>query len=214
MIDALDVLEFHYITPIDNLASIMRRGILSHNRAQAYRPKSIAAKEVQDLRKGRVVRDGRTIHDYANVYFNARNPMMYKRKHLHATLAVLRIEAETLDLPGAVVTDGNGATGYTRFYEPYAGLLQLDGDQMFAEYWTCDDPVERSRRKWQRCAELLIPDQIPSSLVFGAYVSCDTALSQVVDTLPAVDARISEQMFFRQAGVVDMSRSLRRGGRS
>ncbi len=68
------MVEFHYITLISNVRSIMERGILSYRLAQQYTPASVAMHEVQVIRDRKPMRGGRTIHEYANVYLNARNP--------------------------------------------------------------------------------------------------------------------------------------------
>jgi hypothetical protein len=38
-------------------------------------------------------------------YFDARNAMMYCRRHLRETLAVVRVNPAVLDKPGAIITD-------------------------------------------------------------------------------------------------------------
>ncbi|MBM4275970.1 MAG: DUF4433 domain-containing protein, partial [Deltaproteobacteria bacterium] len=103
--------EFHYITHINNLPSILLRGILSHNNAKKLRHISVASQTIQDRREPKVVPGGRKLHDYVNTYFHARNPMMYLilRQQDHLKLTVLRIDTDILDLPNVVITDGNAA---------------------------------------------------------------------------------------------------------
>lgn len=81
-----EVAELHYITPIENLDSILGRGILSHNRAARLEHRSVALESVQDIRRGKSVPGGSTLHSYANLYFHARNPMMYRLIHKGAAL--------------------------------------------------------------------------------------------------------------------------------
>ena len=71
--------ELHYITPIVNVASILSSGILSHQLAAKVHHTSVAMREVQDIRMNKVVpgTNGRRLHDYANVYICARNPMLF-----------------------------------------------------------------------------------------------------------------------------------------
>ena len=73
-----DLSELHYISPIANLVSIMQRGILSNRRAAKLQHQSVAKQEVQDLRAKVRVPGGRALHEYANLYICARNPMLYK----------------------------------------------------------------------------------------------------------------------------------------
>jgi hypothetical protein len=66
-----DLLELHYITPIDNVLSILRSGILSHRLAAQVAHKSVAMAEIQDRRKKVVVPNGMPLHEYANLYIAA-----------------------------------------------------------------------------------------------------------------------------------------------
>ena len=107
--------DFHYITPLVNIPSILVHGILAHNRVQSTVHETISTQDVRDIRSGKVVPSGQELHDYANLYFDARNPMMYIRRALHIELCVLCISSDVVDLPGVVVTDGNAASTFTRF---------------------------------------------------------------------------------------------------
>jgi hypothetical protein len=113
--DRGDLDELHSIQPIANVAGILELGILSHNRARVVERVDVAAAEIQDRRVGVTVPGGRPLHDYANLYFDARNPMMSVRRTRHAELCVLRISCDVLDLPDVVVTDGNASSDYIRF---------------------------------------------------------------------------------------------------
>ena len=72
-----ELTEFHYITPINNMRSILKNGVLSHKLAKDIEHDSIAAPEIQDLRAKSIGPQGARLHDYVNLYFHARNPMMY-----------------------------------------------------------------------------------------------------------------------------------------
>jgi hypothetical protein len=116
--------ELHYITPIDNVDSILANGILSHRLAERVSHRSVAMQEVQDRRKNKVVPGGRKLHEYANTYFNARNAMLYLRKDDHAELCILRISTAVFDLDGVIVTDRNAASS-ARFSPVSTGLERI-----------------------------------------------------------------------------------------
>ena len=78
-----EVKELYYITHIENLDSIIERGILSHSRAQSISHKKIDMTEVQERRRTKCIPGGGPLHEYANLYFSGRNPMLYKRKDEH-----------------------------------------------------------------------------------------------------------------------------------
>lgn len=170
--------ELHYITPIANVPSILQRGILSNRRASEVPHQSVANAGVQDRRAPKVVPGGRPLHDYVPLYINARNPMMFKRKDMHAQLCVLRVSPAVLDLEGVIVTDMNAARGIARFRPAATGLAFVDRELVFADDWRHPgDKLAYERHQGIMCAEVLVPDRVEPGLIVGAYVSC--AESQV-----------------------------------
>ena len=168
--DELD--ELHYITLIDNVLSILTKGILSHHLAEKVQHRSIAMHEVQNRRSSKKVPGGHMLHEYVNTYICARNPMLYLRKDSHAELCVLRIDPAILDLDGVVVTDRNAASN-ARFSPGKTGLSLIDREQVFAEYWIYSgDELATDNHKKIKCAEVLVPSRIPPDYIVGAYVSC------------------------------------------
>lgn len=173
--DRTDVAELHYICPIANVASICENGILSHNAVREIAHVSLALPEVQSLRETVLLKDGRMLHDYVNLYFHARNPMMYYRREQHGNLSVLRISDIVLDIPGTMIADRNAARRRTWFRPSPEGLRYLSGHLVFARDWTHRDPEKADYRKAVKCAEVLVPHRISSDKIVGAYVSCDSA---------------------------------------
>lgn len=194
--DREELEELHYITPINNVPSICERGILSHHRAESVRHDSVAMPEVQDIRAGKRVPQGRPLHEYTNLYVCARNPMLYKRQAQHASLCVLRVEPEVLDLAGVVVTDGNAASKYTRFAAAPAGLRIVDRQLAFAEWWTDPDFFRRLEKTRAKSAEVLVPDVVPPSFVLGAYVSCEASRVKYDALNCGLQAVVNPHLFF------------------
>jgi hypothetical protein len=192
-----ELLELHYITPIANVSSILARGILSHRRAAGVQHVSVAKQEVQEIRSKVVVPGGKPLHQYANLYICARNPMLFKRKEAHASLAVLRIMHTVLDLPKVVITDQNAASKYARFAASPDGLKIVDRARVFAEYWTDrDDPIAEMRHKSIKCAEVLVPDAVAPEFVAGAYVSCEGSRKELASAAPGLAITIDSHLFF------------------
>jgi hypothetical protein len=186
----------HYITAITNLPSIFERGILSHSRAEAVQHVSVADENVQDLRRGKPVPNGRLLHEYANTYLDARNPMMYKRLGRRNELAVVRIRPDILDIPGTVIADGNAASVGTRFLPSPTGLAMLDEQRVYAEYWTDSDNWAYFEKKRQRCAEVLVPDVVPPSFLDGCYVCADSVVQICRNAVPASEVVVNARVFF------------------
>ena len=196
VMDRDEVRELHFVTSIDNLDSILMRGILCHNRARRLPHRSVASESVQDIRRGKSVPGGLSLHSYANLYFHARNPMMYFLKDL-PDLVVVQVSPDVLDIPDTVVTDGNAATSNTRFEPSPAGLANLDSKLIFATYWTDDDYMRYLEKKRARNAEVLVPYVIPSEYIKGCYVDTKEKREacQEFKGMPAVDVR--KGIFFK-----------------
>ncbi len=187
--DRSECVELGFITRVDNLASILEFGILSYNVAVTVDHQSVANEEVQGLRAAVVIPPGLNLHDYANLYINARNPMMYFLRNHHTELVVLRVDASVLELPDVVLSDMNAARNMVRFGPPDEMLPRLDRNRIFARYWNHDDPMESYRHKGEMCAEVLVPGSVPPDYITGIYVSCKStehSVSQVCDTVPIV----------------------------
>jgi hypothetical protein len=198
-LDRNDLAELHFITPLANVRSILEHGILSHTRAQGFKPVSIADEVIQDRRAKVQVPGGRPLHDYANLYLHARNPMLYLRKDKHADLCILRVSTAVLDLPDVVITDSNASSDYVRFAPAPEGLGIVDKDRTFAEFWvgTDDDLPERLRRKSAKHAEVLVPDCVAPQNIVGAYLSCRTSMEAFAALAVGIPSQLDAHLFFR-----------------
>lgn len=188
--------EFHYITPIENLPSILKSGILCHNRVKKVSHKSIAMSEIQERRENKELPNGKQLHDYVNLYFHARNPMMYKRKERHEGLCVLRIKPDILDVTGVVVADQNASSNYARFAPAPGGIENVDEKLTFAQDWNDLDPIYYLRRKSAKCAEVLVPEHVPPIWIKGGYVSCNKAFEAVMGLGLRLELTINPGLFF------------------
>ena len=190
--------ELHYITCFANVPSIRQLGLLSHDLAEDVDHTSIALEGVQDLRADQVVA-GRPLHSYVNLYFWARNPMLYLRYigESRRDLCVLSIDHRVLDLPGVVVTDRNAAKSWRRAeLVSNDGLRIVDRDTTFAERWTYGDQLERERRKTATQAEGLVPDRVDPRYIRGAYLPSRRACARLYELLPDLPMRPWGHLFF------------------
>lgn len=183
--------ELHYIAHIDNVPSILSRGLLSHMRAEAIDHVSVAMEEVQDIRAGKVIPGGRPLHDYVNLYVHARNAMLSKVRHLNHDLAILRVDPAVVDLPGTIVADRNAA-GPAAFFPAAEGIAALDEEVVLAIWWASSLDARQ-----RRCAEVLVPDVVDPAYVVGAYVctaGCADRLSDATGSELAIE--VNHDMFF------------------
>lgn len=193
--------ELHYITPITNVPSIMVNGILSYELAQKIAHESCASNDVQERRAKVVIPGGGVLHEYANVYINARNSMMYLLKEKHHDLVILSVSANIVDLPWAIITDRNAARRYCIFKPAADGLTMIDKKIVFSGDWTHEDPIEEDRRKGATSAEVLIRYKIETCHIMKAYVSCVESERSLQATLDQaglhLNIEIAPYLFFQ-----------------
>jgi len=190
-----EIEEFHHLCHMDNLASILERGIFSHRSADLIEHRTIDNKDVQELR-ARTDRlgNGRPVHAYACVFFHARTPMLYAVKHRvpHEDLCVICLDPSILDIPDTLVADGNAATWGTRFGEPTEDTLhRLDRQLVYAEFWNQSPEAGRIRS-----AEVLVPNHIPSVYITGVKVSCASTAQRVKELGYAIPVTVDKHMFY------------------
>ena len=188
--------EFHSIQPISNIRSILEHGLLSHEAVKAIQHDDISSPTVQDRRSKIKVPNGLPLHQYANLYFDARNPMMYKLicSKNRDNLCVLRISKNILnELDGIVIADQNASSHFARFLG-INQLNELDLDKIFAADWTHPEkPIEQRKHKSQKCAELLVPNKIDSNYIFGIYISSPNTHLQGIN----IEITTNSNIFFR-----------------
>lgn len=188
------IVELHNIMPIANLASVLKHGILSNQEVARLKLEhcSVARQDIQDERDKKQVPQGLMLHQYANLYFNARNPMMFKRKNDAENLCVLRVSKDVLNIKDVVLSDQNAASPYVRFLSP--GQINLiDFSMVQAEDWRHRDEAAYYRHRSVMCAEVLVPKCIPACLITGAYVIND----KVADSIVTVKVEVLPWMFFQ-----------------
>lgn len=158
------------IQVIDNIPSIMRYGLLSNDGAKRIAHTSIAMQEVQDRRDVKNVPNGLPLHKYANLYFDPRNPMLSARRNQNANLCILKIDANILNFRGVVVSDRNASSNYASFYPPLIGIRSLDFNLVYATWWKDEDYYAEMRKKSIKCAEVLVPYEVPYEFIICAAV--------------------------------------------
>jgi O-acetyl-ADP-ribose deacetylase (regulator of RNase III) len=195
-----EVKSLYYITHIDNLASILQHGILAHqqvlDRRVAYTPVYDAS--IVRNRQGRKAPSGRSLWEFANVYFQPRNPMLYRVLHEKdpTDLVVIGLRPEVLSSPGAFVALGNAASAATEI------LPSADAQRRIAEIWDTINAewwnaLDGSKRKIM--AECLVPESIPSQSIHTVFVVNHETAERVRELrLPASVSVVPEPaMFFR-----------------
>lgn len=166
--------EFYNIMPIANIASVLKHGILSNTLAKRIIPgaTSVAMQLMQEKRNVIKVPNGLLLHDYANVYFDARNPMMYilKKKGKQQEICVLTISPDILEIVDVVLCDQNASSSkYARFFASNQ-MNEIDFEKVYARDWNHSDQAAYFEHKSTKCAEVLVPDCVPPEYIRSAHV--------------------------------------------
>jgi hypothetical protein len=155
--------------PISNIPSVLELGILSYERAGELDHASVALAEVQERREKQVP-GGYKLHQYANLYFHSRNPMLYKRRG--ENICILRINRSIIKIEGIVFTDRNAASDYVKFLGT-RDINQLNFEMIYSRDWRDENKYIKWEKKSVKCAEVLVPGCVPAEYIFGAYVKSE-----------------------------------------
>jgi hypothetical protein len=204
--------ELYYITHIANLDSILKKGIFSHERIIAekmpYTP--IYNKQIIERRKQKKAPNGKSLWSFANLYFNARNPMLFKIRCDRSVddVAILGISPELLNRQDIFVTTGNAAHSQTEIKsiaEARKSLPRIVSETEI-EYWRVTDGTKR-----KIMAECLVPELVPPEMIRSVYVASHAARAKIEKRLsPPYALSISHNpwMFFRPSRQVLLGKKL------
>ena len=193
----LSIKELFYITHISNVPSILKRGILSH--AQVLEQKvpytKIYSDDIVSNRKVIKTPQDRTLWEYANLYFKARNPMLYRvlREKSFSDIAVIGLSSSPLLFPDALFTDGNAASGSTQIFprskiKDY--LPELQKKYFCLDYWSEADGTKR-----RIMAEWLVPNQIEPCYIRTIYVANKDVAKQLERTIGRTSVNVIPEPF-------------------
>ena len=152
--------------------------------------------EIQERRRDKRIPGAAVLHDYANLYFDAHNPMLSRLRSSNDRLAVLRVDPMIMDKPGTVICDRNASADWARFFTVEKGLEALDSGIVFARYWTHQNQYEEWEHKSRKCAEVLVPGGVDPVYILGAYVANRVALAKVNSLGIRLQVAINAAMFF------------------
>ncbi|HEY9085088.1 MAG TPA: DarT ssDNA thymidine ADP-ribosyltransferase family protein [Candidatus Tyrphobacter sp.] len=166
-----EITSFYYITHVDNLPSILQYGILSH---EVIERRNIPHHRIYDAaivsKRGNTIVNGSSLWHYANLYFQPRNPMMYRvlRETNVSEIVVIGVRRAVLDSAGALVTLGNAAASETEVVSAAEGIKSIATiwKDIDSEWWRATDGSKR-----RIMAEVLVPDKITADQIHTIYVS-------------------------------------------
>jgi O-acetyl-ADP-ribose deacetylase (regulator of RNase III) len=194
---------FYYITHIDNIHSILLYGILSHRQVEkrSFPITRIYDPEIVANREDRNTPDGKSLWEYANVYFQPRNPMLYKviSETDKKNIAIIGISPQILDIDNSFISLGNAASTLSPILDIEKGLEQITGEYwpiINNDWWKTEDGTKR-----KIMAECLIPDFIPPAQIHSIYVTNQTTAEKIRPVLDNFSLQVAvvvePHMFFQ-----------------
>lgn len=187
-----------YMTHIKNIESILELGILSHNLAHSKGlvSEDISNKQVNERRNREVASLDGNIHDFAPLYFNPKNPMLYYLcQNMDKTdLILLKINPHILLVENVAFSDGNAAVKTTHFYNNIDDFNNLNWEVINDEYWTRYPDGKRIR-----CSEALVRDEIPLYYITDLYVYNQGPLNSILPLFPnhlGINTSIAPELYF------------------
>lgn len=197
-----DCVSYLYnINHLKNIASVFKNGILSKNELKKMKMISVdlSNSNVQEIRETKKIPNHGFLHDYANLYFNPRNPMMYYLINHYSLdeLCIVCVSKEVLNLKGTVVSDRNAAAELAAFESAEKGKKYINFQKVFARYWTDDNHLVQTENKQIQCAEVLVLDKVPSEYILGVFVCTHTAKRKIEELRLGIKVLIREELFFQ-----------------
>jgi hypothetical protein len=204
----------YYITHVDNLPSILKLGILSHKRVEEenikYTP--IYDAEIVANRRQKQTPDGRSLWSFANLYFQPRNPMLYRvlSEKSPESIAIVNVKPSILERSD-YISDGNAASSMSDI------LLAPDGLKVISEmrrllnsdWWT---ETDGSKRKIM--AECLVPNEVQPQYIQTIYVASQSIAQEIKNQISEkvqgcnIPVIPEPQMFFQPSKQSNISPSL------
>lgn len=196
--------QLFYITHIENINSILSKGILSHQYIEEnnipYIP--IYDASIVSNRKERLTPAGQSLWHYANLYFQPRNPMLYRvvSEKSAENIAVIGVVFNVISQRNVFVSDGNAASHASHIYPAGEHLKILrDLKQVLnSEWWTDEDG---SKRKIM--AECLMPERVTPDCIKTIYVADSDTAKRIKSKLSFDVPVIPEPKMFFENSLVE-----------
>ena len=207
----IKVKELYYITHINNVPSILKLGILPHETMERegipFTP--IYNAQIVSKRKSITTPDGRSLWSFANLYFQPRNPMLYRVVFFSPPtnvddVAVLGLEMTILNRLDIFITNGNAASSLSAIMPAREGKKAMSqiGKDIDKEYWT-----DESGSKRKIMAECLVPGPISPTLIREIYVANHNVANKLKEILPSLNLEVIPEpnMFFQPVKKIDLT---------
>ena len=213
---AIGIEGLYYITHVDNIVSILENGILSHSliESMGIHHQKIYNASVVNRKSSRKVIGEKTLWDFANVYFQPRNPMMYVvdcNISDISNVAIFLISKKILNNKEAFIVNGNAASLSSEIISSsdnrFKEILREIRKNVDNNWWKEEDGTKR-----KIMAECLIPNLIDPKFIEAIYTPTEKAKNSISQKIslkfPAVSVAVAPEKFFRPSFLVRIGRNI------
>ena len=163
MLIRFSILHLYHLTHKNNLESILAHGLLSHDTSynKNLTNYTISNSDVVNIRATKTESiNKKKINEYAPLYINPRNPMLYVKKEIQNDIIIICFERSLIYNKGSIFTDGNAVNFPTKFYNNLEDLNKINWQCLNSRFW-----IDYPDGKRICCAEVLVYSNIPSSKI-------------------------------------------------
>ncbi len=203
----------YYITHIENLPSILQRGILCHRRVEEEKIKftPIYDSDIVKERRDKQLPGGRNLWDFANLYFQPRNAMLFRVVFYSGVskedIIIIGIKNSILNRNDIFITTGNAASTPTKFLsgKDIQTHIKQIREKTDKEWWAVEDGSKR-----ELMAECLVPDNISPDYISEIYVPNHNSLEKVKSKINGKNIPIipEPELFFMPSRRIKLSEYL------
>lgn len=159
---------FH-MTHINNLSSILEKGLFSHSKVEEYT--DISDKSVNSLRNRIEQYHDFKIHDYVPFYFNPRNAMLYRmQKEYYSNIVILEIDKKIIIKDYTLFSEGNAARKDSSLISCKYNLLNFPWLDIYSKSWHVNGFTDQNRKSLMQ-SECLIYDHVPVDMIKKIHCS-------------------------------------------
>ena len=153
LIKDLNVKSIDHMTHIDNLDSIIKNGLLSHD--HPYKKTNINGPDIGKRKSNVEPIYNRNIEQYVPLYFNPRNEMLFRNQRLYGDdIVILAFDPGILLGDDVVFTNGDSCSSDTMYSNEMGDLVQMDWRKIWSRNWF--NKYDERTIKFSMMAEVLI----------------------------------------------------------
>ena len=154
-----------------------------------YKRQPIYDTQIVSNRRQRLTPSGDNLWQFANVYFQPRNPMLYRviYEKNKSEIVIFGVTPSILNRADSYISTGNAASVPSEILSAKEGMKTISQmwDIISNEWWKEEDG---SKRKIM--AECLVPHQISSDHIHSIYVSNHIVAEKIKARLPNITVPI------------------------